>query len=345
MRLKSFYAPTMKEAMRDVRRALGAEAIIVASHQEPNGGVRVTAALEDPAFLRPVAQVSAPGSRRTEEKATGDEVPEDLLTATHDLVTEALRRHRVPESLAARLVAALDGSEDPNAALSAALNRHLLFAPTPFPDADGKPLVLVGPPGAGKTLTLAKLATRATLEKKLVVLVTLDTERAGGVEQLAVFTRLLNVTLEVVDDAPALRETLALHRRKTPRALVLVDTAGQNPLVPEDVVRLRPFLEAAQGRVALALSADVDPETARDTARVFQAVGADRVLLTRTDLTRRLGGVLGCVDDLGLPLCAWTASPRVTEPPQTLDAGSLARRLLADLSDTIKKDVGKPGAF
>ena len=48
MRLKSFYAKTMTEAMQMVRENLGEDAIIVATREE-NGGkaVRVTAAVDD----------------------------------------------------------------------------------------------------------------------------------------------------------------------------------------------------------------------------------------------------------------------------------------------------------
>ena len=46
MRLKSFYAPTMADAMDLVRSILGDDAIIVATRQEADG-VRVTAAVEE----------------------------------------------------------------------------------------------------------------------------------------------------------------------------------------------------------------------------------------------------------------------------------------------------------
>ena len=50
MRLKSFYAKTMTEAMQMVRETLGEDAIIVATREEKGGkAVRVTAAVE-PAF-------------------------------------------------------------------------------------------------------------------------------------------------------------------------------------------------------------------------------------------------------------------------------------------------------
>ena len=49
MRLKSYNAPTMAEAMRLVREESGEDAIIVSTQRSSDGqGVRITAALDDP---------------------------------------------------------------------------------------------------------------------------------------------------------------------------------------------------------------------------------------------------------------------------------------------------------
>ncbi|MDE2336341.1 MAG: hypothetical protein KGL10_03425 [Alphaproteobacteria bacterium] len=46
MRLKSFHAKSMSEAMRQVRDTLGEDAIIVSSKEEKSGWVKITAAVE-----------------------------------------------------------------------------------------------------------------------------------------------------------------------------------------------------------------------------------------------------------------------------------------------------------
>ena len=51
MRLKSFYAKTVTEAMQMIRETLGEDAIIVATREDAGGkGVSVTAAIELPSF-------------------------------------------------------------------------------------------------------------------------------------------------------------------------------------------------------------------------------------------------------------------------------------------------------
>ena len=77
--------------------------------------------------------------------------------------------------------------------------------PAPLPrqlrHADGKPycIALVGPTGAGKTTTAAKLAVRRGLfGAARAGLLTLDTYRVGGMEQLATYAELADVPFEVV---------------------------------------------------------------------------------------------------------------------------------------------------
>ena len=80
----------------------------------------------------------------------------------------------------------------------AGLQAALPFARPQARTGTARPLLLAGPPGAGKTLTVARLATRhgdGAAQKPLVV--TADGKRAGAAEQLAAFTRLLGLSLMV----------------------------------------------------------------------------------------------------------------------------------------------------
>src|SRR3546814_5037307 len=81
MLLRTFTARTAAEAMAQVRRALGDEAIILSTQDDDDGGVRITAALE------PTETASAPHS------ATA---PATELEAA-DRVADVLDHHRSEE--------------------------------------------------------------------------------------------------------------------------------------------------------------------------------------------------------------------------------------------------------
>jgi flagellar biosynthesis protein FlhF len=208
MRLKTFTASTMSAAMALVRDQLGDDAIIVSTQRGEQGrGVRVTAALEG------AAPDFAPG---TPESGNGEG---DAL----DLLTERLDGHGASSELTDRLMRAAGQllSADPIMVLAGAVDATFGFAPLPE-DRAKRPIMLVGPPGVGKTLTAAKLATRAVMARKTATVITTDTVRAGAIEQLAAFTRLLKIELKTCASPKELAGELAA----TKNGFIVIDSPG-----------------------------------------------------------------------------------------------------------------------
>ena len=322
MRLKSFHAKTMSDAMRMVRQSLGDDAIIVATREEEGGGVRVTAAVEEDDL--PAAPVSG-GARGGRAKAPPTPVEPEIDVG--EMVADALQRHGVPASLAEQLIDAASGldTEDPRLALGSALDSYFTFNPLPDGRSPVKPLALVGPPGSGKTLVAAKLAARAVFKKRSVGVITTDTVRAGGVDQLAAFTRLMKLKLATVEDPDALAGAFEVHRKTD---LVLVDTAGRNPFDAEDMQDLRALLGAGEVEPVLVLPAGLDALEAADMALAFKAVGVRRMLVTRLDMARRLGGLLAIAARARLSFCDASVSSKVAEGLTALNPLALARMMI-----------------
>ena len=322
MRLKSFHAKTMSDAMRMVRQSLGDDAIIVATREEEGGGVRVTAAVEEDDL--PPAQSSG-NARGGRGKAPPKPVEPEIDVG--EVVADALQRHGVPAALAEQLIDAASGldTEDPRLALGSALDSFFTFNPLPDGRSPVKPLALVGPPGSGKTLVAAKLAARAVFRKCSVGVITTDTVRAGGVDQLAAFTRLMKLKLATVEDPDALAGAFEVHRRTD---LVLVDTAGRNPFDAEDMQDLRAMLSAGDVEPVLVLPAGLDAMEAADMALAFKAVGVRRMLVTRLDIARRLGSVLAIAARARLSFCDASISSKVAEGLTALNPLALARMMI-----------------
>src|SRR5882672_5708607 len=169
MRLRTFTAKTMPEAMALVRDQLGIDAIILSTGRV-NGGISVTAAT-DPAETAS-SREAAPADRAT---------PEPVNDPFEDL-HETLIAHGTPAPIVERvLTAALErAAPDPLGALADGLAAVFSFAPLSERPVN-RPLMLVGPPGAGKTVATAKLATRAVLAGRRPTVVSTDTVRAGGI--------------------------------------------------------------------------------------------------------------------------------------------------------------------
>ncbi|HUY69367.1 MAG TPA: GTPase [Alphaproteobacteria bacterium] len=315
MRLKSFHGPNLTDAMRQVREALGDNAIIVATRDDDMGGVRVTAAIDE---VPPGQPPAFAGKAVAGEFADGAEAVE--------IIADALTRHQVPAYIAERLVASAMqfANDDPVLALGAALDTHLDFQPV-TDDTGGKPLIFIGPPGAGKTLCTAKFATRATLGKKPVTVVTTDLDRAGGMEQLAAFTRLLKINLLEIEDSHALKDMVAGQKGNP----ILIDTAGRNPFSEIERQQVHALVAASGGDAVLVMPAALDAGEAIDMAQEFRTLGATRLIATRMEMTRRLGCFLRTAFEARLPLANYSASSKVTEPPQPFNPVALARMILS----------------
>jgi flagellar biosynthesis protein FlhF len=301
MRLKLFRAPRMAEAMARVRAELGEDALILSSRQVGDG-VEVTAALEP------------------EDEAPLLALKPGLKPAADAPLRAALKYHGVPSDLHGAL-----GRGD----LATALDAVCTFAPLPLAAGD-PPLLLVGPPGAGKTLTTAKLATRLVMSGVTPSVITADGCRAGATEQLGAFTRVLKLDLVVADHPVSLARALSRLPRTAP---VLIDAPGLDPFDPAQATELRTFAAVAGATSVLVLQAGLDPAEAADLARAYAELGATLMIATKLDLTRRLGSVLSAATAGHLALTEAGVGPGVADGLIRLTQDELATRLLAAASD------------
>lgn len=319
MRLKTFHANTLKEAMELVRLELGDEAIIV-SAQEGDGapGARVTAAIE----------------REEEDFALFVDEPVDVL----EHLTETLERHGTPQQLVDRLVnAAADVEQtDPVMVLAGALDE--VFAFNPFPKlSNSKPIMLVGTPGAGKTVTAAKLAARAVVEGGKSSLIAADPIRACGVEQLKYYAERIGANLYPARDNEAFSNALAQCRRDE---LVIIDTPGTNPYDMTDFARLVELAGIVSMDIALVMPAGRDAEEAMDIAAAFRPLRPGRLIVTGIDMVRKLGSILAAADAGNMALSEVSPGPQIGQGLKPLNPVSLARLLLPEQAKDEIPDTG-----
>ncbi len=297
MRLKLYRAPSVSEAMARVRVELGPDALILATRRVAEG-VEVTAALEPVEPMDPMEPVAAPRPPPPDPERE-----------------RQLAWHGVPPALAQALAA---GS------LEAALSRTMRFGTLGLATPDARPLLFAGPPGAGKTLTVARLATRLVMAGASPLVITTDGQRAGATEQLAAFTRLLGLTLIVASHPVTLSR--ALQRRK-PGDAVLIDASGTDPFDPAQQDQIAGLAATADAATALVLPAGLDPFEAADLAAAFAAGGASFLIGTRLDLARRLGWLLSAADSGKLTLAEAGIGPGAADGLTALTAAFLAERL------------------
>lgn len=323
MRLKSFTAPTMTEAMELVRQELGDDAIIVSTQRAAGSkGVRITAAMESVDADLAVASM-------LEEATGGSEVSE--------AVRKALADHGVPQRLMDRLVnaAQTSGLTQPPLACAAALEAGFTFAHLPEHGAP-RPFMLVGPNGSGKSIAAAKLAARSVLKQWQVGVVTCDNIRAGAVEQLAAFTSILEIDLVRARGPESLSRVVESMNGMFD--LVVIDSPGLNPFKQSDMDYLQALIEAADVEPILVMAAGGDPEEPAEIGEAFAAIGATRLFASRLDTTRRLGSILATAEAGQLAFCDVSASPHVASGISPISAVALARLIMPQSAEAEPKD-------
>lgn len=328
MRLRNYTAPTMSEAMALVRAEMGDDAIIVSTEVDEDDGVCwVTAALEDDIVL-------------PEDAYDAQEAEPMDARAKREFLAQVLTAHGLPSHLTEQVLRDCDlvDETDPAMTLAAAIDMGASFRPIDF-ETQTRPLMLVGPPGAGKTITAAKLAAHARFAGKQVFIATADSKRAGGVEQLKAFTDILEMNLVTAPDV----DTLAGHRDAIVAAdATIIDTAGINPFDDEDMQALRALAAVADAELILVLAAGADAMESADTARAFAAIGVARMVISRLDMTRRLGGILAAALAGGVAIANVSINPQVADGLNRINPVSLAQLLVpGDDDEPIQKKAAQ----
>lgn len=326
MRLKSFYAKTVTEAMQMIRDTLGEDAIIVATREE-NGGkaVRVTAAVEQDSF-EAYDDFEREDMRDERESGWLQYDDEESDGGVAEILTEIMLKHSVPEEITDQVIscATVVGLEQAHIALVAALEHLFVFRPLPQKNTD-KAFMLVGPPGAGKTLAVAKLAARAVMNGQRVNVITTDTLRAGGVEQLSAFTKILDVPLQKARDVKDLKRAIDLSRNAD---LTLIDTGGFNPFRSDEMRDLARLMAIGDIDPVLVMPAGADADECGEMARIYAALGVRQMLATRLDIGRRLGGLMSAAYSGGLIFADASDTSQVAEGLFALSPDRLANLLM-----------------
>lgn len=358
MRIKRIEADSIAEAMRELRRELGDHALILHTRQlaprgvagwfrsprveilgavdEPHlmsaGSAPVPAAASSPpsafARMQSAAQAAAQLALGMSQAPAPPAGPEPVVPPRSKKGRKASRRGAQPEpqrEAAPALAGGRDGEgggvalAEADPALSLA---GIAFGTTEWTRVGrrARRIAFVGPTGAGKTTTLAKLAARAQLEHgRRIGLVTIDTYRIGAVPQLGAYADILRVPLEVAHTPEELSHALA---RLNNRDIVFIDTIGRSPL-GGGVDGLVPFLAtAAADEVHLVLSAPTRPADSIRAARSFARLVPNRLVVTKFDETDDHSSVAAVARATGLPL-TWLGIGQ--EVPDDIEEATPAR--------------------
>lgn len=161
-------------------------------------------------------------------------------------------------------------------------------------------VALVGPTGAGKTTTVAKLAVNpGAFGGWKVGLLTIDTYRTGALEQLESYAQVTGLALEVVYSPDEVEDALD---RLSDCNVILVDTPGRSPRNPEHNKAWMELIdEIGPDEVHLVMPVTMRLDAAVATLEAYDQIGVTHLLLTKLDEVQDDIGVADAADELRLP--------------------------------------------
>jgi flagellar biosynthesis protein FlhF len=184
----------------------------------------------------------------------------------------------------------------------------------------------VGPTGVGKTTTIAKIAGHAAIRmKKKVALISTDTFRIGGQEQLSRLGELLGIPTYSCADVSTLKDLVA---SLDDRNLILIDTPGSSPSDLARLSKLETVTSAADAKVHLVISATTRSEDITKIVSRFKHFSPSSVIFTKIDETDSKGPLAGDLLRNELPVSYLTNGQRVPEDLLIPTAAELASYVL-----------------
>jgi flagellar biosynthesis protein FlhF len=188
-------------------------------------------------------------------------------------------------------------------------------------------VIVVGPPGVGKTTTLVKLAVRYGLTgRRRCQILSLDTNRVAGCEQLRSYAAITGLAFQAIETPHALAQLLDEYRHKD---LVLIDTPGFTRNEMEDAAEMAKLVcKLPQAEAHLVLSASMKTSDMNRLAAAFEIFAPAKLIFTRLDETETFGSLLNLSLRTGKPVSFVTNGQQVPDDlapaNQTFLAGLVA---------------------
>ncbi len=313
----------MRDALSVCRQELGPNALVLSTTMVAARGWR---------GLMGVREVELTAALEREESAARPSVSENRHEGSAPSVSPVAAKliatgldPELAEEIAGSLPAHARRGVSPERVRAALAHRMSELAAV---ERDYQPIeVFVGPPGAGKTTTVAKIAAQARARRGArFSLIAADGFRVGAIDQLRTYADILDAPFHATPSAEAL-EQLLTGASATP---MLVDTAGRAPSDPDSRGLFGVLKRLPSVRTHLVLPATLQPKAARRLIASYADAQPSRLVLTKLDEVDSLSPLMRVLRDVKVPVSYLCSGQRVPDDLAPATADLLAACVLGE---------------
>jgi flagellar biosynthesis protein FlhF len=262
---------------------------------------------------------------------------ETTLTFTPDILSlyNGLIKHDVQEELSKEIAAQTQDVKSKREFDTKSIAQQLILdrlgEPMPLKLKKFKQNVLLftGPTGAGKTTTLAKLAGMLKFREKLdVAIINTDTYRIGAMEQIKIYSEIMDIPLVTAYNADELKNAVKALEHKD---VVLIDTAGRSSREGTMKAELSQLIEASGAdEVFLVISVSTGHSACRDIINSYSFIENYKLIITKLDEVSAWGNVLNIADYAQKSLSYITMGQNVPDDIRKADIQRLAENITGE---------------
>lgn len=193
-----------------------------------------------------------------------------------------------------------------------------------------KVVFFIGPTGVGKTTTIAKLASKFSVEQhKKIVLLTADTYRIAAAEQLRTYANILEVPFEIIYSVEEIVEAIGTYQSAD---YILVDTAGHSHHNDVQKENMNDFIHSVdklvEKEVYLVVSATTKYSDLVSIADSYSVMTEYKIIFTKLDETTTLGNLLNLKLHTGAELSYITCGQNVPDDIEEFNPQRTVKLLL-----------------
>jgi len=358
MMIKKYIGNTAYEAMGKMKRELGVDAIILNTRTVRQKGLLGI-------FKKPLVEITA--AYEGDDRALNrKDDKEDYIKISHELANlkgmvekisdnicqvesnidpnlkeywEKLVENGVQDSVATSIFGKLSQQVDLSVKDSISIKNivkkvlvEYIGEPDPLVIKDNtqKIVFFVGPTGVGKTTTLAKIAAQMVLKNEYDIgLITSDTYRIAAVEQLKVYSEILNIPLEVIYNEEDMYKALVHLKEKD---LIFVDTTGRNHKEIDEEDELFRIINSVKNKeIYLVLSSTTDFATLKSILNRYNFIDNYKIIFTKIDEAERLGNILNIRYLTDRPISYVTTGQNVPDDIEIMNSDEIVGYLLEEI--------------